>query len=145
MWSVDYLNDWIKDHPGKNDPEAPMWIKFAKRTTELEPMQYGTIRMRLNKLDKKAGINKKIHPHLFRHSRATDMANYLTEAQMNMYFDGVQGSNMPSIYVHLSRRDIDNAVLTISHGELCCPEFISLQDSSQIFTSELLIFATEPK
>jgi hypothetical protein len=31
------------------------------------------------------------------------------------------------------------------HGELCCPEIISLQDSSQIFTSELLIFATEPK
>jgi len=32
-----------------------------------------------------------------------------------------------------------------THGELCCPEIISLQDSSQIFTSELLIFATEPK
>jgi integrase/recombinase XerD len=88
-----------------------MWFKFAKRTTELEPMQYGTIRMRLNKLAKKAGINKKIHPHLFRHSRATYMANYLTEAQMNMYFGWVQGSNMPSIYVHLSGRDIDDAVL----------------------------------
>jgi len=111
VWSVDYLNDWIKDHPGKNDPEAPMWFKFAKRTTELEPMQYSTIRMRLNKLAKRAGINKKIHPHLFRHSRCTYMANYLTEAQMNVYFGWVQGSDMPSVYVHLSGRDIDDAIL----------------------------------
>jgi len=110
VWSVDYLKDWIKEHPGMNDPEAPIWYKFTKKD-KLEPMQYGTIRMRLNKLAKKAGINKHIHPHLFRHSRATYMANHLTEAQMNMYFGWVQGSNMPSIYVHLSGRDIDDAVL----------------------------------
>jgi len=39
------------------------------------------------------------------------MANYLTEAQMNAYFGWVQGSDMPSIYVHLSGRDIDDAIL----------------------------------
>jgi hypothetical protein len=39
------------------------------------------------------------------------MANYLTEAQMNAYFGWVQGSGMPSVYVHLSGRDIDDAVL----------------------------------
>jgi hypothetical protein len=67
--------------------------------------------MRLNKIAKKAGINKRIHPHLFRHSRATYMANFLTEAQMNAYFGWVQGSSMPSIYVHLPGCDIDDAVL----------------------------------
>ena len=39
------------------------------------------------------------------------MANYLTEAQMNVYFGWVQGSDMPSIYVHLSGRDVDYAIL----------------------------------
>jgi hypothetical protein len=39
------------------------------------------------------------------------MANYLTEAQMNAYFGWVQGSGMPSVYVHLSGRDIDDAIL----------------------------------
>lgn len=39
------------------------------------------------------------------------MANNFTEAQMNMYFGWVRGSNMPSICVHLSGRDIDDAVL----------------------------------
>jgi site-specific recombinase XerD len=111
VWSIAYLKDWLEDHPGRNDPEAPMWFNFAKKEKTLEPMRYDAIRMRLNKISEKAGITKKIHPHLFRHSRCTYMANYLTEAQMNAYFGWVQGSDMPSIYVHLSGRDIDDAVL----------------------------------
>ncbi|KKH50161.1 tyrosine-type recombinase/integrase [Methanosarcina sp. 1.H.A.2.2] len=111
VWSVDFLKDWLEDHPGRNDPEAPLWFNFAKKREVLEPMRYDAIRMRLNKISEKAGINKKIHPHLFRHSRCTYMANYLTEAQMNAYFGWVQGSDMPSIYVHLSGRDIDDAIL----------------------------------
>jgi integrase/recombinase XerD len=111
VWSGDYLKDWLNEHPGQNNPEAPLWYNFAKKAEELESMRYDAIRMRLNKIAKKAGINKKIHPHLFRHSRCTYMANYLTEAQMNAYFGWVQGSDMPSIYVHLSGRDIDDAVL----------------------------------
>jgi site-specific recombinase XerD len=111
VWSVDYLKDWLGDHQGQNDPESPLWFNFAKKSEKLEPMQYGAIRMQLNKIAKKAGIHKKIHPHLFRHSRCTYMANYLTEAQMDAYFGWVQGSDMPSIYVHLSGRDIDDAVL----------------------------------
>lgn len=111
VWSVDYLKDWLEDHPGKNNPEAPIWFNFAKTEKVLEPMKYDAIRMRLSKISKKAGINKKIHPHLFRHSRCTYMANYLTEAQMNAYFGWTQGSNMPSIYVHLSGRDVDDAIL----------------------------------
>jgi integrase/recombinase XerD len=55
-----------------------MWFKFSKKVDELESMRYDAIRMRLNKIAKKAGINKRIHPHLFRHSRAAYMANCLT-------------------------------------------------------------------
>jgi len=33
------------------------------------------------------------------------------------YFGWIQGSDMPSTYVHLSGRDIDNAILRI-HGKL---------------------------
>jgi site-specific recombinase XerD len=111
VWSIDYLNDWLKVHPGQNNPEAPLWFNFAKKIVKLEAMQYGAIRMQLTKISRKAGISKKIHPHLFRHSRCTYMAKYLTEAQMDAYFGWIQGSDMPSIYVHLSGRDIDDAVL----------------------------------
>ena len=42
------------------------------------------------------------------------MANHLTEAQMNNYFGWKQGSKMPSVYVHLSGRDMDNAILKMN-------------------------------
>jgi integrase/recombinase XerD len=53
VWSIDYLNDWLKVHPGKNNPEAPLWFNFAKKTEKLEAMQYGAIRMQLNRYPRK--------------------------------------------------------------------------------------------
>ncbi|MEA3378864.1 MAG: hypothetical protein U9Q69_04460 [Nanoarchaeota archaeon] len=52
--------------------------------------------MMIRKLFKEAGVDKKHNPHTFRHSRASYLANYLTEFQMNQYFGWVQGSDMPS-------------------------------------------------
>ena len=37
----------------------------------------------------------------------------LTEAQMDQHFGWVQGSKMHSIYVHLTGRDVDGALLSI--------------------------------
>lgn len=46
------------------------------------------------------------------------MANHLTEAQMNAYFGWVQGPDVPSIYVHLSGRDVNVAVLKANGVEV---------------------------
>ena len=59
----------------------------------------------------KAGIQKRVYPHLFRHSRASYYANKLTEQQLKAFFGWTGGSQMAATYVHLSGRDIDNAVL----------------------------------
>ena len=56
-----------------------------------------------------------MNPHMFRHSRATHLACHLTEAQMKEYFGWVQASRMAAIYVHLSGRDVDHALLKL-HG-----------------------------
>jgi len=42
-------------------------------------------------------------------------ANHLTEAQMKEYFGWTQSSKIAAIYVHLSGRDVDNAILQL-HG-----------------------------
>jgi integrase/recombinase XerD len=60
---------------------------------------------------KKAGLHKRIYPHLLRHSRATELANFLTEAQMKELLGWVQGSDRASTYVHLCGRDVDGALL----------------------------------
>jgi integrase/recombinase XerD len=94
-----------------NNPDSPLWTTFDSKEDLIKPLHYGSIRMKVKRLAKKAKINKRIHPHLFRHSRCTYIANYLTEAQMNIYFGWIQGSNMPGVYVHLSGRDVDYAIL----------------------------------
>jgi integrase len=53
VWSVDCLKDWLKDHLDQNNPEAPLWFNFAKKTKKMEVMQYGAIRMRLNRISKR--------------------------------------------------------------------------------------------
>jgi integrase/recombinase XerD len=68
----------------------------------------------LKSVIKETGIKKRVYPHLFRHSRATMLANHLTEFQMNQYFGWTQGSDMPSTYVHLSGKDLDGALLKLN-------------------------------
>lgn len=63
----------------------------------------------------RAGIDKPSNPHHYRHSRASYLANEMTEAQLCEWFGWVQGSDVPAKYVHLSGRDIDNAYNEI-HG-----------------------------
>jgi site-specific recombinase XerD len=67
------------------------------------------------KLAKMAKIGKNVYPHLFRHSRATHLADKLTEAQMKIYFGWSGRSDVPSVYVHLSGRDVEEAILKL-HG-----------------------------
>lgn len=111
--SVPYLAAWIDNHPFRDDPEAPLWVKIGS-TDKDEIIHYSNARRIIKTLAKKANIKKRIYPHLFRHSRATHLANKFTESQLNHYFGWVQGSAMPSTYVHLSGRDLDDKIFEIN-------------------------------
>lgn len=77
-------------------------------------MDYASIRKMLRRIAEKAGIKKAVNPHNFRHSRATFLANHLTEAQLDEVFGWVQGSRIPGRYVHLSGRDVDKVLLKLN-------------------------------
>ncbi|MBD3249474.1 tyrosine-type recombinase/integrase [Candidatus Woesearchaeota archaeon] len=111
--SVSYLSIWAQSHPLKEDPNAPLWINIGT-TKHNSQITYNNIRYIVKKLADKAGIEKKTNPHMFRHSRATYLANHLTEFQMNQYFGWVQGSGMPATYVHLSGKNLDNSLLSLN-------------------------------
>jgi len=104
--SVPYLVEWLNEHPNKNDPESPVWIG-----RNFDQIGYATIKGMLTNVARKAEVRKRVNPHNFRHSRATQLANHLTEAQMKEFFGWVQGSDMAAVYVHLSGRDVDKALL----------------------------------
>jgi integrase len=111
--STSYLTRWLEMHPYKNDRNKPVWVCLGSAGRNKQ-IGYNTIRDLLKDLFKKAEINKKCNPHIFRHSRATFMANHMTEAQMKVYFGWVQASDMASTYVHLSGRDTDNTILELN-------------------------------
>jgi hypothetical protein len=73
------------------------------------------LRYILRETVKKTGIKKRVWIHGFRHSRATHLAEHLTEQQMKKYLGWSAGSDMPATYVHLSGKDIDNAI-KVMHG-----------------------------
>ena len=108
--SVPYLSAWLDLHPHRNNPDAYLWIGHGS-TNNGNQLQYQAFRYLVRKLAKKAGIQKRVHNHLFRHSRSTELAQYLTQAQMEEHLGWVHGSNMPSIYIHMSGKQVDSALL----------------------------------
>ncbi|MEK7226090.1 MAG: site-specific integrase, partial [Bacteroidota bacterium] len=106
--SAPYLAKWINIHPDKK-PESYLWVSIGSRSKN-KPMDYSAARSLLRRIMPKAGINKKFNPHLFRHSRATYLADKLTEAQLKEIFGWKQSSTMPGIYVHMSGRNTENAL-----------------------------------
>lgn len=95
-----YLDIWISEGSFKQD--EPIF-----------PISYAAFRKRLQVLAVRAGIGKRIYPHLFRHSRATFLASYLTEAQLCAYHGWTIGSSMPRIYVHLNSKDLDSTLMNV--------------------------------
>jgi ribosomal protein L40E len=107
--SVPYLQNWIDEHPQKDNPDAPLWILEEK----VKELNHKDVQRILRKIKEKSGIKKKTNAHNFRHSRATYLANYLTDAVMKEMFGWVQSSKMASIYIHMSGRNVDNALLKL--------------------------------
>jgi integrase len=108
-----FLVKWLDIHPDNANPYAPLWVNIGTKDYHKQ-MTYEGIRKVLIETFKKAGIKKRCHPYIFRHSRASQLARHLTEFQMNAYFGWIQGSRMPSCYVHISGKDLDEDILRIN-------------------------------
>ncbi len=105
--SVPDLKNWLSMHPEGDDPGASLWP--SRRSDSLS---YPAFWKNLKKYAEKSEVEKNVHPHLLRHSRATHLAAQgMNESQMREIFGWSKDSRMPSIYVHLSGRDTDSAVL----------------------------------
>ena len=128
VFSAPILASWINVHPQKDRPGAPLWVvvgttkKFAKENERGNEkygrdwsyeLKYGAIASMIRRVAKKAGIEKKVNPHAWRHARATFLANKLTEQQLKHLFGWGQSSRMAATYVHLSGRDVDDALLAV--------------------------------
>ncbi len=96
-------------------PVLDEWIscRSFRQEQRIFPNTYRAYAKRIKEMAARAGIQKRIYPHLFRHSRATYLASFLTEAQLCTYMGWSIGSAMPRIYVHLAGHDLDQALMKV--------------------------------
>lgn len=101
------LSQWMAVHPFGNNPESPLWIQDNTGQAMTYDAAYRMVRRRC----KDAKLSKRIYMNLFRHTGATEAAQYMTEAQMRQRHGWSNDSKMPGRYVHLNNADVDRAVL----------------------------------
>lgn len=101
------------EHRFADDPNSLLFYRLDKQRADLA-MHHSSIGRVLKIAAQAAGITKRIHPHLMRHSRATHLAKHLSDQEMKVFFGWSAASSMAGIYVHLSGKDIDDKILGLS-------------------------------
>lgn len=109
---VSDLKKWIDYHPCKNNPSEPLWINIHshKKTA----IGNSGIKNLVKAVANRAGIKKNVYPHLFRHSRLTELAkNGLNEVQLRIIAGWGRSSTMAEVYIHLSGADVEEKILEL--------------------------------
>ena len=110
--SAPYLSTWLNSHPFRDQPEAPLWVHYQYKKTP-EQLKYDTIRHVLCRLFERTGITKPFNPHIFRHSRATQILSQgiMSEQSCRLYMGWSKNSEMLENYCHLINSDCDAQIL----------------------------------
>jgi hypothetical protein len=114
--SVKYLSPWFNEyHPYRNNDNAPLFYTLSTRYNYRNPedrvLNNTGVWFILAQLKEKAGIKKKVTPHIFRHSRLTWLGNHgMTEMDMRYFAGWKKDSNMPAFYIHTNPKNVTNAV-----------------------------------
>jgi len=128
--SAGALTVWLNQHPLRHKPEAPLWViinrvngkhkKVLKEGEVLkrhltfkkknEKFDYHNFVLLIRRLVSRAGITKKVHAHLFRHTRVTHVLTNgeMTETQAKVYFGWVPNTKVIAEYSHLTSMDANN-------------------------------------
>ncbi len=91
-------------------PYLEKWLSMMKESEKLFDFGYSGSEQMLAKMAKDAGITKKVTWHLFRHTRATEMAKLgMQETAMKKRFGWTEDSAMIKRYISLTDEDADNS------------------------------------
>lgn len=94
--------------------DSPLFVGLIRSDGEYQPLTENGVQQMIRDLAEKAGIRKRVHPHLFRHSAAT----YLLQQGMDsLYVARVLGHNslamINRVYAHLNNLDVARAYLQV--------------------------------
>ncbi len=110
VMSREFLAAWKADYPDQITPDAPVFLNRWGR-----PFKYGGLAKRIQTIAERAGVQKKFHAHIIRHSRITHLLQQgLHESIIKKLAWGNSGTSMIEIYGHLSDSDVDDAIAAMA-------------------------------
>ena len=138
---------YIDNHPFKNKMDAPLFLSFDHRNPMKRITTQG-VYCTIQYMSKRAGIQKKITPHLIRKSRITDWVRKgLMEMDLRFLAGWTPESDMPATYVRLAPKQINEKRREVETGEkpkkiehqkgvllpIVCPRCSTINDSSNLY------------
>ena len=109
--SYNALKSWVDMHPSNHDINAPLWINTTNRKGRYGVViKHDNLNFIIKNLSKNAGIEKRVFPHLFRHSRATELYDEVGEAIAKDFLGHSPDSAMASVYKHFNHDNIRDAM-----------------------------------
>ena len=104
----------INNHPMKSDGNAHVFLGFAGKLGRNHPLETVGVQSIIHKLGEKVLRRDDVHPHMIRHSRATQLSKFLTDRELKI-LGGWKTDTMLARYSHLSERDVERKLL-LSYG-----------------------------
>lgn len=131
--SVALYSDWLARHPTKGNPESWLFVKLdSGKYKGGSQVDYDASAKVLESAVKRSGIERRIHWHLFRHTRATLLARDVKEAPLESQMGWIHGSRQTQTYVHLSDKDVDNSILKAYGVEIKENDHVRIDDLPRI-------------
>ncbi|MDD1686070.1 tyrosine-type recombinase/integrase [Methanoregula sp.] len=109
VMALDYLSRWRSIYPGTPEGDS---LVFVNRNGD--PLTHAQVRRQIERIAERAGITKRVNPHVFRHSRITHLVREgASESVIKAVAWGSQDSRMLKTYLHLTGQDVDNEMLKL--------------------------------
>jgi hypothetical protein len=107
--SLDYLSRLRSTYPGTPEGDS---LVFVNRNGD--SLTHAQVSRQLQRMALRAGITKRVNPHVFRHSRITHLVREgISESVIKAVAWGSQDSRMLKTYLHLTGQDVDNEMLRL--------------------------------
>ena len=109
--AVPALLAWLNAHPSKDDPGAPLWVELGG-SSPARAATYRAMYKALENAARRAKIDKPTTPYALRRSRLTMLAKdpAISTSILEKIAGWVPGSRVAQHYVHLSGKDVINAL-----------------------------------
>ncbi len=106
------LEMWLYCHPAREDRESPLWTK--RKGNRFVSIKYSEVAKIIKVLARRAGLTRRVHMYMMRHSQCTEYARHrIGDSMMRKVFGWTPGSQMPAIYTHLVPGDVEDTVLAL--------------------------------